>query len=955
MATRKWRLPLHIPVAVLFSLLILGVGATISLYHFNETRRLLDGANHALFQNLADDTREVLLGANDSVRRLFMLLSASPLADARNAAERLQHLPEITGLLGAAPLIESVMVGYGNGDLFLVRRPHPGARPPEADAKARWIVLDVPPRECTPHQAHEHAFDAGLRHLGMRVPKIAPPEPRLSDWYRLAASTNGLVVTPPRPFAHAPGHGPSFAQRNGATVFAVNVDLSAMSALLRTRARTASTEARLLARDRSVLASSAAAASEGDGVILAALADYREVAVLSRQLAVADERPWHVSMAPMPGFGSEDWILAVATPDDELFAEAYRQRERSIVFTVAAVLLSFPLAWGLSRLLTIPLHRLADQAYAVSALRFDARSQTGSVILEVDQLADAMALMSGAIARFLEMGHRLGSARELEAVLEQVALGAREVSGASVSAVHVWDEGPGRGGDTTAGEVAASDGSLTRDPAGLLSEPWTQVAREAEGPFSFRRDGPEGLQKAVCVPLRTPEGEALGALALAAAQGSPLTAAPAEVTGFLVALAGSAAVALENQRLLAGRRALLHGVIRMVAEAIDAKSPYTGGHCRRVPVIALRLARAASASQAPALHDFRLSPSDWEALEIASWLHDCGKLTTPEYVVDKATKLETLYNRIHEIRTRFEVLKRDAEIAYWRGLAAGGEETALRRERDRAWHTLDGEFAFVAQCNRGGEDLPPASIARLERIAQRRWSRTIDDRLGLSRAELARRADEPLPSLPAEASLLQDCAHHVVPRPDCALYAEGNPWGFTMRAPARLYNHGELYNLSIRRGTLTREERFKIREHIVETMVMLSRLPFPRDLATVPEMACAHHETMDGRGYPRGLRGEQMSGAARVIAIADIFEALTATDRPYKDANSVAEALSLMREMAARREIDADLFALFAREAPWWDRDAPSDGGAEDGLRETDPAPSGPPAVTNPATQASFP
>src|SRR5690606_32845478 len=124
-------------------------------------------------------------------------------------------------------------------------------------------------------------------------------------------------------------------------------------------------------------------------------------------------------------------------------------------------------------------------------------------------------------------------------------------------------------------------------------------------------------------------------------------------------------------------------------------------------------------------------------------------------------------------------------------------------------------------------------------------------------------ADEPLPSLPAEASLLQDCAHHVVPRPDCALYAEGNPWGFTMRAPARLYNHGELYNLSIRRGTLTREERFKIREHIVETMVMLSRLPFPRDLATVPEMACAHHETMDGRGYPRGLRGEQMSGAAR--------------------------------------------------------------------------------------------
>lgn len=633
MAKRKWRLPLHIPVAVLFSLLILGVGATISLYHFNETRRLLDGANHALFQNLADHTRDVLVEANDAVRRLFILLSASALADARNAAERLQHLPEITGLLGAAPLIESVVVGYGNGDLFLVRRPTPGARPPEAKVEARWIVLDVRPREGAPPQAYEHAFDAGLRHLGMRAPDRLPPEPRLSDWYRLAASTNGLVVTPPRPFTHAPGHGPSFAQRNGATVFAVNVDLSAMSALLRTRTRTPSTQARLLASDHSVLASAVGAASEADGVLRAALADYRDAPILSRQLALADERPWHVSMAPMPGFGSEDWILAVATPDDEIFAAAYRQRERSIVFTALAVLLSFPLAWALSRLLTTPLHRLADQAHAVSALQFDARSHTHSVILEVDQLADAMALMSGAIARFLEMGHRLG----------------------------------------------------------------------------------------------------------------------------------------------------------------------------------------------------------------------------------------------------------------------------------------------------------------------------------LSRAELARRADELPRPLPVEESLLQDRLHHVVPRPDRSSYEEGNPWGITMRPPEHPYNHGELYNLRIRRGTLTEEERFKIREHIVETMIMLSRLPFPPDLAAVPEMACAHHETMDGRGYPRGLRGEQMSGAARVIAIADIFEALTATDRPYKDANSVAEALSLMREMAARREIDAALFTLFEHEALRCERDEPRAGGAEDGSAGTHRARSGPPAVTQAETQASFP
>jgi HD-GYP domain-containing protein (c-di-GMP phosphodiesterase class II) len=146
-----------------------------------------------------------------------------------------------------------------------------------------------------------------------------------------------------------------------------------------------------------------------------------------------------------------------------------------------------------------------------------------------------------------------------------------------------------------------------------------------------------------------------------------------------------------------------------------------------------------------------------------------------------------------------------------------------------------------------------------------------------------------------------------------------------MRAPDALYDRGELHNLTVTRGTLTAEERFKVNEHIVETILMLERLPFPPDLASVAEIAGGHHETMDGRGYPRGLGAAALSVEARIIAIADIFEALTARDRPYKTAHSVGEALAIMRTLSARRVIDADLFELFVACGAW--RDDAAEGG----------------------------
>jgi hypothetical protein len=372
-------------------------------------------------------------------------------------------------------------------------------------------------------------------------------------------------------------------------------------------------------------------------------------------------------------------------------------------------------------------------------------------------------------------------------------------------------------------------------------------------------------------------------------------------------------VALNTQRLIEEQKILLESFIQLIAGAIDAKSPYTGGHCQRVPELTKMLARAACAEQQGPFASFSLNDNQWEELHIAAWLHDCGKVTTPEYVVDKATKLETLYDRIHEVRMRFEVLKRDAEIACLKAIAAGGDGDALHNALRQQLHQLDDDFAFVARCNEGGEFMATEHVERMRGIASLSWQRTLSDRLGISYEERQRKERNPEAALPVSEALLADKPEHLFLRGPRDQLAENNPWAFKVRVPEYLYNRGELYNLCVARGTLSEEERYKINEHIIQTIIMLEKLPFPRHLRRVPEIAGGHHEKMDGNGYPRRLTGEQMSLPARMMAIADIFEALTAVDRPYKKGKTLSDAIRIMGLMQQEQHIDGELFALFLR------------------------------------------
>jgi HD-GYP domain-containing protein (c-di-GMP phosphodiesterase class II) len=431
------------------------------------------------------------------------------------------------------------------------------------------------------------------------------------------------------------------------------------------------------------------------------------------------------------------------------------------------------------------------------------------------------------------------------------------------------------------------------------------------GTKSFDSNTGYRSQSFLTVPLKNHEGDVVGVLQLINARtpDGQVVAFPKETVSLVEALASQAAVALDNQMLLDAQKKLFTSFIAVIANAIDAKSAYTGGHCRRVPALTNMLTRAAVEASHGIFAGFNLTEDEWYELEVAGGLHDCGKVTTPEYVVDKATKLETIYNRIHEIRTRFEVVKRDTEIAFWKGIAEGGNEEKLAAERDARLAQIDADFAFVAECNVGGEFMAPEKIERLKKIGETTWLRTLDDTIGLSWEE-AQRKPKDRPALPVLEHLLSDKTEHVVPHDKPAMQPD-NQWGFKIKTPQQKFNLGEIYNLSIPRGTLTAEDRYHINDHIVQTIIMLEALPFPKALKRVPEWAGGHHEKLDGTGYPKGLTRDQMSIPARAMAIADIFEALTARDRPYKTPKKLSECIKILSFMKKDQHIDPDLFELF--------------------------------------------
>ncbi|MBK7982437.1 MAG: HAMP domain-containing protein [Candidatus Competibacteraceae bacterium] len=955
------QLPLRVHIATLFVALILLLGATLIWNSFAKTTQLLLQAADERFERIADQTARQLQMLVAPAATTVDLLAWQRLAADDTLVKRLDSLGYLREAFVRFEHLSALYVGYENGDFFLVRSLPADSLLRDSLAvpdSARYLVQSVERGDGTGVAAGAFLFfDADLKLLRRDSRPDYAFDPRARPWYQAARRQSGRIRTDPYLFFTTREAGITLARRAevGQAVVGADLTLGALSATLESSRLVPTTQLAVFDGPGQAIAYLDPARvpyrGERGELRLARLSELKEPVLteLDRQLFYSNQRLiglqpksftlkaagqiWHGMVKILPFEGGTPLFLALAVPRDDLLAEAKHIRDRGVLIAVFLVLLALPVTWLLANRIARHLQNLVSETARIRRFDFHEPIEVHSFIDEVNQLARAMDSMKSTIRHFLDIGSALAAERQFERLLDRVLAETLALARGDAGILFLVsdDEKKLR---PAAARLSNREGTVAADRLPPLpldaspSHPLVEAARATVPQIrplapaeplaeylALLTDPPiKQVGQLMVVPLRNRQQELVGVLAILKADspGDGESIGP-ELLAFITALSGTSAVSIENQRLLQAQKNLFESFIRLLADAIDAKSPYTGGHCARVPALTKLLAQAACADDFGAFRDFDLSEAEWEELHIAAWLHDCGKITTPEYVVDKATKLETLYNRIHEVRTRFEVLKRDAEIAYWRQVADGGDRDGLRADLEARWRALDDDFAFVASCNQGGEFMAPAQIARLKQLAERTWLRTLDDRLGLSNEERARKDRAPAEPLPAVERLLADKPEHRFERRPQDRIEADNRWGFKLNVPELLYHQGEVHNLAVARGTLSEEERYKINEHIVQTIMMLSRLPFPKSLRRVPEIAGGHHETMDGKGYPKRLRREEMSVLARMMAIADIFEALTAIDRPYKSGKTLSEALTIMARMSRERHIDAELFALFLR------------------------------------------
>ena len=515
---------------------------------------------------------------------------------------------------------------------------------------------------------------------------------------------------------------------------------------------------------------------------------------------------------------------------------------------------------------------------------------TESLFLRLEQLND--------------IGSALSEEKNLEGLLEKILIAAKTITRADGGSLYLTEKdrlrfaivrtdslGIAMGG-TTGVEVPfypihlySKDGSANDKMVVAyaavtgktvnIADAYTEAGFDFSGTRNFDKKTGYRSKSFLTVPMKNHQGETIGVLQLI----NQLLPNSKEIAPFSEAdqrlaesLSSQAAIAITNRQLIDQLESLFESFINLINTAIDDKSPYTGGHCQRVPELTMMLAEAVNGSGSGPLGAFSMSDNDRYELKIAGMLHDCGKITTPVHVVDKSTKLETIIDRIGMVDTRFEVIKRDAQITALEEklelMAQSGVDDVIRDER---FHKIEQELSetirkcdedreFLRHSNVGGEAMSKEAQERVSRIgSQYHWT---------------------------------------------------DPSGNT----ANFLSDNEIENLSIARGTLTGAEREIINHHIVATIKMLEALPWPKHLQNVPEYAGGHHERMDGKGYPRGLTRDQMSVQARVMGIADIFEALTACDRPYKNGKTLSESLAILGNFRKNGHIDPDLFDVFIRQ-----------------------------------------
>lgn len=614
---------------------------------------------------------------------------------------------------------------------------------------------------------------------------------------------------------------------------------------------------------------------------------------------LANNEKWYINATPIDPSFDKTTMLVAATKAKYILKPVNKQLYSWLLIVAAAFSFILPFSYIIARLFTRPIRQL--DAYAKKMANFEQPPalKTYINVIEIDNLKSSMQGLHYNLSEFFNLLNTLSREADLEHLLDNIAQQSAHIMNAQGCLILLKN-------DTELKAELLRFKDVKYDLAACQSIPWQTLYQLSH---KTKVEGlPESIRTAisvdqcaitqVLVPLINRSNKVIG-LQVYLYQKS---ISEAEVSLTLAKqVANFFGVAIEGRKLVNKQEQLLDAFIQVIAGAIDTKSHYTGQHCQRVPELANEIAMCAGDSEL--FPHFEFDKTAQRQLSIAAWLHDCGKVTTPEYIVDKATRLETIYNRLHEIRTRFEVKKRDLEITALQQQLKGENKSQTQQQLKQSIAQLEQDYTHVAHCNTK-EFVTEEDIERLNTIAAITWQPYFNDRIGLSQEELENVSGYPSTE---ELGLLMDKPEHRLGGQNLKC----DPDKYKLVQPPLRNNLGEIYNLSIKAGTINTEERYAINHHIIQSIEILEKMPFPKHLSRVPEIAGSHHEKLNGTGYPKALCGAQISFEARILAIADVFEALTASDRPYKQAKTLTQALGIMKKMAQSGELDTELLTFF--------------------------------------------
>ncbi|MBC7750793.1 MAG: HD domain-containing protein [Candidatus Saccharibacteria bacterium] len=920
---RRWRIRVVMSVMMIVAITLTAV--TLISVNWIGTRTLLLNAAASKAEMTSQITEQRVQHIVGPAEALLRVLALDPIVDATSLAERLKRLRVFATDLRANPIMTAVFIGYDNGDYFLVSPLNQAKirKSYHAPARASFAVRTALGQDGK-QRAHQIFFyDRHLNLLEQRPDPSYEYDPRQRPWYGNALNSKDLAISKPYLYADAPIMGITLSMRgsNPHSVVAMDIPLVGIKEALQKLSITPNSQIALVDSHGEIIAANTSSSTKestatsstlqlstvhtlGNAALLRLWLLHPDHQVLSYR---SDDQDWLGRRIVLSEYRDLGLQLLIATPTKELLKDLYAHSLQMILIAIGLGLLLLAFGAWLGHRIGQVIEQHIQRVRQMSNFDFSRLAPDFTMLYEAYQLTDVTDDVGRTMEALLKISQVLQAEPHIETMLDQVLKLFVEAARCDSGAVYLYHQEDKRWNKTAScGQQSDIDAISTQ----LHLEPDLHLDKSA-----------------TCqnFAIRGRQGDVLGHVILKHAGDQEHRSRDFLI--FSERLTGMLAIPIETRQLIESQKALLDAFILVLADAIDIKSAHTGGHCRRVPKLAMMFVDQLSDDTEGRYADFQCINDDREAFRLAAWLHDCGKITSPEHIIDKATKLETIYNRIHEIRTRFEVLRRDAQIASLDAQLAGTDLAIAEAKRDAQYAQLEDDFAFVAQCNIGSEFLSDDAIARLEKISQQTWLRYFDDTLGLSALELARYDTTLLPptnALPVREPLLADKLEHLVPwdeaqKPVVEKDDPRNIYGFDMQLPPYQRNNGEIYNLNVRRGTLTNEDRFAINNHIVQTLIMLTKLPWPKHLQRIPDLATNHHERMDGNGYPRRLHGSQMSIEERVLAVADVFEALTATDRPYKSAKTISESLAIMAKMSKENHLDSGLFIYFLNSRLWLD------------------------------------